>query len=321
LTFSAGDKPAPPRAESPPQQLEASVRESRAITDELRRVRTIPAPAPPEAARAPSFAGSAPHVRRLREQLEAAAQLRCPVLLTGELGSGRTRAARWLHARAGGRGPFIALRGLPPRSADDLGGATVFAEQLDDAPLALQAAWRGWLAQSPDGVRVIASSGSPWPTQNADAELFAELRRFAIAVPALRERRDDFAVLAADMAREAACELGAAPFALSPGALNALRRAPFLASAADLRRAIEHLAAEARAGETITAPLASAVIAELRPSVAALRERARARERDALLAALSETGGNLARAARRLGCSRAAIYRLIGKHGIALARR
>ena len=71
-------------------------------------------------------------------------------------------------------------------------------------------------------------------------------------------------------------------------------------------------------GERVTAAIASAAIEDMRPNVAALRERAVARDRDALLAALADTGGNLARAARRLGCSRAAVYRLIAKHGIAL---
>jgi DNA-binding NtrC family response regulator len=290
--------------------------ENRAAAETARRVRTIPA-----AVREPSFAGGVPLVRRLREQLETAAALRCPVLLTGELGCGRTRAARWLHARIDARAPFITLRGLPPGTAEGLGAATVFVEQLDDTPLAVQAVWRGWLAHPPAGVRLMASASSPWPIENADAQLFFELRRFTIAVPPLRERREDLAALAADMANEAARELGIAPFVLAPGALNALRRAPFIASAADLRRAIDRLAAHARTGETIHASLASAALEELRPSVAALREHARGRERDALLAALSEAGGNLARTARRLGCSRAAIYRLIEKHGIALARR
>lgn len=294
------------------------MRESPASSRETRSVRTI-STMPPEPGG--SFAGDVPHVRRLREQLEAAVQLRCPVLLTGEPGSGRTRAARWLHARSAARAPFIPLRGLPPRAGDALGVGCLFLERLDEAPLAVQAVWRTWLGQAPAGVRVIASAANAWPLENADGELFAELRRFAIAVPPLRERREDFAALAADMAHEAARELGSTGFALSPGALNALRRAPFLASAADLQRAIERLAAHARGGETVGAPLANAVIQELRPSVAALRERARERERAALLAALGESGGNLARTARRLGRSRAAIYRLIDKHGIALDSR
>lgn len=292
--------------------------ERRAQSDGTRGVRTIPVGEP---ARAPAFAGEAPLVRRLREQLASAAALRGPVLVVGELGSGRTRAARWLHAQAHPQAAFVVLRGLPPRVGEALGVATVFAPQLDDAPLAVQAEWRAWLAHVPPGVRVVASAASAWPIENADAALFAELRRFAVAVPPLRERREDLAALAADMAAEIAGELGASPLALAPAALSALARAAWLASAADLRRALERLAAHARAGEPIGAPRVAALLEELRPNVAALRERARIRERDALLAALSEAGGNLARAARRFGCSRSAIYRLIGKHGIALDPR
>lgn len=296
------------------------MKQHRPVSEPAHPVRTVPL-ARAAAAAAPSFAGDAPAVRRLREQLETAAQLRCAVLLTGELGAGRTRAARWLHARRDVRAPFLTLRGLPPRETEGLAAATVFVPQLDEAPLAVQAAWRSWLEHAPPSVRVIASAASAWPLERADAGLFAELRRLAIAVPPLRERRDDFAAIAADMAREAAVALGVAPFALSPGALSALRRAPFLTRAAELWRAVERLAAHARAGEPATPALASSVIEELRPSLSALRERARERERDALLAALHETGGNLAQTARRLGRSRAAVYRLIAKHGIAIHPR
>ncbi len=293
------------------------MREKRVQVETMRAVRTISA-ATPSPAGGGAFAGDTPLVRRVCEQLATAAALRCPLLLVGEPGSGRTHAARWLHAQANTGAPFLALRGLPPRAGDALGAATVFARQLDEAPLAVQAEWRTWLAHAPSGVRVVASAASAWPLENADAALFTELRRFVVAVPALRERRDDLAAIVADMAREIAHELGAPPVAISPGALNALRRAHFLASAASLRHALERFAAHARAGETIAAPLASAVLETLRPNVSALRERERGRERDALLAALSEAGGNLARTARRLGRSRAAVYRLIAKHGVAL---
>jgi len=129
------------------------------------------------------------------------------------------------------------------------------------------------------------------------------------------------AALAADLAREIASELAAPQLTFARGALETLLRTPWIASAADLRRALERIAASVPASERVTASLAAAACEELRPNVAALRERERERERDALLAALSDTGGNLARAARRLGRSRAALYRLIAKHGIALGPR
>jgi len=264
-----------------------------------------------------AFVGNAPLVRRLREQLASAAALRCPVLITGEPGSGRTRAARWLHAQSTARGQFLALRGLPPRAS--LGEATVFLPELDEAPIAVQAEWRAWLAQAPASVRTLVSARAAWPG-DASFELFAELRRFVVQVPALRERREDFAALAADLAREIAHELGSTPLAFTNGALAALERTPWIASAAALRRALEHLAAGARGGDPVNAAQASAAAEAQRPNIATLRERAHERERDELLAALASAGGNMARTARRLGRSRAAVYRLIAKHGIALGK-
>jgi transcriptional regulator with GAF, ATPase, and Fis domain len=63
------------------------------------------------------------------------------------------------------------------------------------------------------------------------------------------------------------------------------------------------------------------VLSEVRPSVDALRERHRVEERETLLRALADHGGNIARAAQSLGRSRAALYRLAEKHGIALQRQ
>jgi len=45
------------------------------------------------------------------------------------------------------------------------------------------------------------------------------------------------------------------------------------------------------------------------------RERAQG-ERDALLAALRRTGGNVSRTAALLGRSRGAVYRLMAKYGV-----
>jgi transcriptional regulator of acetoin/glycerol metabolism len=71
----------------------------------------------------------------------------------------------------------------------------------------------------------------------------------------------------------------------------------------------------------VSAADAHAAAEAQRPNVATLREQALARERDELLAALACAGGNMARTARRLGRSRAAVYRLLAKHGIALGTR
>ncbi|MBM4384760.1 MAG: hypothetical protein FJ091_15520 [Deltaproteobacteria bacterium] len=280
-----------------------------------RSVRTLSLPEPRSC---DAFVGSALATRRLREQLASAAALSCPVLIAGEPGSGRTRAALWLHAQRTPHASFVALHGLPPRAGSLLGGATLFVPELDSAALVVQQEWRGWLEHVPDGVRVLASARSAAPIANADGALFAELRRFALVVPPLRERAEDFAALAHDIAREVARDRRREALTLTAGAVATLRRAPWLASAADLRRALECVAGYVPNGQPVTRSRAAAALAEVRPNVAALREAEQARERDELLAALSSARGNLARAAALLGRSRAAVYRLLEKHGVAL---
>jgi DNA-binding NtrC family response regulator len=280
-------------------------------------VRTL-APRAHAALAALSFAGQAPLTRRLREQLPSVAALRCPVLITGELGSGRTRAARWLHALGPApAAPFLALHGAPPLHGALPGEGTLLLPELAALPVHAQAEWRAWLDARPPRLRLVATAETATPPLPADRTLFEALRRVELRVPTLRERRDDLAALAADIARELADEIGVAPFALSAEGVRRIARTPWIACALDLRRLLERLAASATRGAASGAQL-EAALAELRPSVSALRERSRAREREALLAALTATGGNVTRAARSLGRSRAALYRLIEKHGVAL---
>jgi transcriptional regulator of acetoin/glycerol metabolism len=54
--------------------------------------------------------------------------------------------------------------------------------------------------------------------------------------------------------------------------------------------------------------------------VADIRRIHTTEERELLIRALEEAGGNISQAAERLGRSRGAVYRLIQKHGIALRR-
>ena len=59
-------------------------------------------------------------------------------------------------------------------------------------------------------------------------------------------------------------------------------------------------------------------VEEMGESLSRIRERHAVLERDELLEAIHASGGNISQAARRLGRSRGAVYRLIQKHDIAL---
>jgi DNA-binding NtrC family response regulator len=269
--------------------------------------------------------GSSPALRRLRSQLRGLGGLPFPVLFTGEPGSGRRQAARALHAAGPlASAPLLELdardplprEGLPARGSVILLGVEGLSEEA-------QSYWSRIARGRALGPRLLATAPASFPALapgDFDPELLAALLRFSVQVPALRQRRGDIPELARHFAAEAARELGRPGQRLSDAAVAALREAHWHENVAELRRVIERtLAFSTR--EEVGGDEVAAVLSEARPSVDALRERHRVEERETLLRALADHGGNIARAAQSLGRSRAALYRLAEKHGIALQRQ
>jgi DNA-binding NtrC family response regulator len=267
--------------------------------------------------------GSSAAARRLKSQLLGLAGLPFPVLFTGEAGSGRRRAARALHAIGPwAEAPLLELDaraplpqgGLPARGA-------VVVTHVEALPPDAQSLWSRVARGRVLGPRLLATSSAAFPLHAFDAgfepELAASLLRFAVDVPPLRHRRTDVPDLARHFALRIARELARPEQRLGAGALAALREASWAGNVAELRRVVERALAFS-AGEEVSGEEVAAVLGEVQMSVAVLRERHRGEERDALLRALSDHGGNIARAAQQLGRSRAALYRLAEKHGVTL---
>ena len=270
--------------------------------------------------------GSSPTLRRLRSQLRGLAGLPFPVLVTGEPGSGRRQAARSLHAASALAGaPLLELDAGDPLPREGLPArGTVVLAGVERLPREAQSYW-GRIARGRGlGPRLLATAPASFALRSIGEDfepaLLAALLRFSVHVPALRHRRADIPELAHHFAAETARELGRSQQRLSESAVGALCAARFPGNVAELRRIVERALAFST-GEEVGGDEVSAVLAELQPSVDALRERHRVEERETLLGALAEHGGNIARAAQSLGRSRAALYRLAEKHGIALQRQ
>ena len=170
-------------------------------------------------------------------------------------------------------------------------------------------------------VRVIAATNRDL-AKAVQAERFREDLYFRIAVipisvPALRERADDIPLLVEHFAAQVARETGRRPKKFAPGALEALARHSFPGNIRELRNLVERLVIMSPgAGVSPEDALAVLPRAQRAPeSPARISEAVQDFERRQIEEALAAEGGNMTRAAARLGLERSHLYKKLKKLG------
>ncbi len=275
------------------------------------------------------FPGESPAIQRVRERIAGLATLAEPVSICGEPGTGRDRVARALHDFGVTRaGEFVHVASSGRSASGRLpASATIYLDNLDRFSRDAQRYWlerlsAGGRIESPQ-LRVVASLSRPLRMAldegRVDPELAKWFLRFEISLPPLRERPEDIPVLARVLVEQLGQSLGRSDARLAPEVVQRLRREHWPGNVRELSAILEKLIAfsptrEIRLGELV------GVLAEVRESVASIRERQGMIERETLIEALRSTGGNVTRTAELLGRSRPAVYRLAEKHGLPLRR-
>jgi DNA-binding NtrC family response regulator len=202
------------------------------------------------------------------------------------------------------------------------GGAWLLDEVARFSP-AEQAHWHERLraadADAAAAPRVFASASEDL-TERAAAGAFhpglaERLGRFAIALPPLRERLEDVALLAPLLAARIGAAMGRPAVQLERGALALLRAQPWPGNVRELAGVIERLVAFSPGG-AITRERVREILGESPDSVDSLRLRHEAQQREELVALLTTCRGNLAEVGRRLGLSRGAVIYRAQKHGL-----
>jgi two-component system nitrogen regulation response regulator NtrX len=152
-------------------------------------------------------------------------------------------------------------------------------------------------------------------------DLYFRLAVIPLTVPPLRERREDIAALVEHFATQIARETARRPRPFAPAALELLRRYAFPGNVRELRNLVERLIIMAP-GERIGADQVRAVLPGAAAAAAAaaggeprLGEAVREFERRQIEAALEAEGGNMTRAAARLGLERSHLYKKMRKLG------
>jgi DNA-binding NtrC family response regulator len=157
-------------------------------------------------------------------------------------------------------------------------------------------------------------------------DLYYRLAVVELAVPALRDRREDVPVLAREFARKYSERFGLPEVAeLSKELLDLLALAPWPGNVRQLENAVARCVALAT-GKVI-GPSAFALVdssvaaspgvpADLAGQGPSYREQMEAFERNLLSGVLNAASGNQSEAARRLGLSRATLYDRLQRHGL-----
>jgi DNA-binding NtrC family response regulator len=213
-------------------------------------------------------------------------------------------------------------------------GGTLFLDEIGDMPAALQAKLLrvledgrvtplGATVEKQVDVRVIAATNAHLEARIAAGafrqDLYFRLARTSVRVPPLRERREDVPLLAAHFIEHFSAEMGLPPPSISAAALAALANHTFPGNVRELRNLIES-ALIASGGREITPAHLRFLATAPAPETSALAPAAPkeslplnldAAERTLIRRAVSQTGGNIAEAARLLGVHRTRIYRVL----------
>jgi two-component system response regulator FlrC len=306
-------------------------------------VTALPARSAADGALLPAPIAASAAMREVLEAAEDVAATPTTVLLLGESGTGKELVARHLHARSGRPGPWVAVncaalpadlleselfgheRGAFTGASERRAGrfeqahrGTLLLDEISELPLGLQAKLLRVLQERevdrvggqrpvPVDVRVVATSNRDLAEMvragQFRSDLYFRLDVFPIVIPPLRDRLDDLAPLAGALLAEAAAAAGRPVPALSPAALETLRRHPFPGNVRELRNLLERAVVRCRGAEVEPSHLglSSARRAVVAPSAAELPLHLATLERLAIAEALRRVGGNRTHAARLLG--------------------
>lgn len=273
--------------------------------------------------------GKSKTMARVREQVSGLAPLRTPVLVSGEPGTGRDTVVAALHELGTTAGTKLAhIDGASFSPGDRLPETgAIYVDGVEHLSAEAQAFWAKHLAAARGNrsamCRVFVSTTENLPARldagSFDRALGQALVRFHIHLPPLRRRSQDIPELARTFAARIGSSLGRRQIRLSAEATSFLSQQRWPRNVKQLERLVERAIAFSR-GREIKREGVRRAFAELEESLARIREDHEANERNALLRAIRETGGNVTQTAEILGKSRSAVYRLIEKNGIRLDR-
>jgi DNA-binding NtrC family response regulator len=277
--------------------------------------------------------GRGPLIADLKKRLEQVLNLKTPVLLTSEPGTGVDLCARFLHRPAT---PWIepdnlaVLASAPFDLLEQAKGGVLFLKEIGDLNKLAQKGLLLVLGKLEKyGVRLVCATSMPLAALTAqgayDPKLYELLNGLCINVPALREHREDIPELASQILSRFVESGEVSLKQFSTAALNALRNHDWPGNLAQLTGVIHSLALTC-SGDELTADDVKQILASSSPlqSVAGipldlpLREARDMFEKTYFEQLIDQESGNMTRVAERAGLERTHLYRKLKLLGIKL---
>lgn len=146
-------------------------------------------------------------------------------------------------------------------------------------------------------------------------DLFHRLNEFSIVSPSLKEREDDILLFATYFLGKVSTQLGKALHGFSPEALQALRGYHWPGNLRELQNVIKRSALLAQGKEVALIDLPLEIL-NTEPVAASDAISLKGDEKDRILRALTQAGGNKSKAADLLGISRKTLYNKLDHYGL-----
>lgn len=208
-------------------------------------------------------------------------------------------------------------------------GGTLFLDEIGDMPINLQVKLLRVLQEHkvrPVGsstdqaidVRIISATHRDLDQAIADQQfredLFYRLNVAQLALPPLRERKEDVPLLARYFLEDIARRTGDTLRQLSPGGQRLLLHYDWPGNIRQLRNVIEQLVALSPTPLLAESQIAEILPEQEAPTLMSLKEAKRQFERDYVIRLLRMTGGNITEAARLSGRNRSDFHKIMKRH-------
>ena len=211
-------------------------------------------------------------------------------------------------------------------------GGTLFLDEIGDLAPEMQVKLLRFLQEKvvervggrepiPIDARVIAATNQDLEAAVKSGrfreDLYFRLAVVRLVVPPLRDRGEDVIELAHHLAKSYCKEMGKPLIRFSKPALDAIRRHSWPGNVRELQNRVQRALVLSDGKMISPAVLDLSVIPEAKEGTqGSLKEARQEFERDIIVRALKDNGGNISKTARAIGISRPTLYELMERHGL-----